>query len=216
MFLKLNVKNQHSVDIEINPRIIITVGTPWKNRVNTDLLIDTVRPNHGNFVDVYKRYCNITTGIVFDFGTGDGDSLLAFSKEFPNLTITGFEGSKVLASVAQKKLNVEHKRFTEITNYSDCVISSYTLHHQHDANGNFWMPIKLFALRANKPIHVCVLDYERPEDTTGCNEMIKAAYTKEEVEEQLSRMAIKGLTVTTEPINDKLNRLIVHGAIDER
>ena len=213
---RLNVKKNHSVDIEVNPRIIITVGTPWKNRVNTDMIIDTIENNPGGFIDVYKRYCNRITGTVFDFGTSDGASLVEFSKEFPKLDITGFEGSKILANIAKEKLNVEHKRFMEITSYCDCVISSYTLHHQHDANGNFWMPIKLISLRANAPVHVCVLDYERPLDTTGYNNEIKSAYTKEEVEEQLSRLSIKGLTVTTEPIDDKLNRLIVHGVIDER
>lgn len=213
---KLNVKKNHSVDIETNPRIIITVGTPWKNRVNTDMILNRVESTHGGFIDVYKKYCNFTGGTVFDFGSGDGVNLNEFSKEFPKLNITGFEGSKILSDIAKKIINVEHKRFLEITSYCDCVISSYTLHHQHDANGNFWMPIKLISRRGNALVYVCVLDYERPLDTTGHSDAVKAAYTKEEVEEQLSRMSIKGLTVTTEPINSAINKLIIHGVIDER
>ena len=217
---RLNVKKQHSVDIEKNPRVIITVGSPWKNRVNTDLLTDAVVPNPGRFVDVYKKFCNLTKGTVFDFGTGDASRLLEFSKEFPELLITGIEGSHKLAKAAIENTNktnisIQQKRFVEIIDSADCVISSYTLHHQHDANGNFWMPIKLIALRSKKPVHVCVIDYERPADVSNADSAISASYTKEEVEEQLSRMAVNGLTVSTEPISDSLNMLVIHGMIYE-
>lgn len=185
--------------------------------------------NNTHFLDLYRQYCNCSSGTLIDLGCGPGNHLTKLSDAYPNLIITGYDGSKFMIDYATKNIagydniSVKQSLFNNITDTANCVISSQTLHHQHDPIA-FWSTVKRLTTSC-----VFVIDFERPADSTIINQVsasskvaeddlknsLRASFTKAEVEEHLKQVGLD-LTVVSQPITFNgeptfLNCLIIYG-----
>lgn len=170
----------------------------------------------GKFLDSYEKYCGFTDGSLIDLGSGPGVHLEVMRKRYPNLLLTGYDNSDSMLELAKRNTSVEVKKldFNEVKETSDCVLCLYSLHHQHDPI-KFWETVK----RLSKG-NVYVEDFERPEDESMFDSFIaiddfkhslRAAFTLEEVEEQLKQLDLP-YKVVREVINaeKKVNKLIIY------
>lgn len=181
------------------------------------------------FLDLYARYVGMPTGKIVDLGCGPGSYLFALEEQYPQLTITGYDGSEPMIQIGRgvvesKSSNVRlrHVEFTDIDTTADCVISTNTLHHVHDPKV-FWDCVKRVSNR------VFVMDLIRPSspdiarsivDTLAPKESIEfrfdfynsllAAFSKEELEEQIKSTKLK-LVIEGDP--QFLQVAIIHGTI---
>lgn len=169
--------------------------------------------NNSHLLNLYKQYCNCSKGVLVDLGCGPSHHLTKLSTEYPNLTIIGYDGSQAMVDYANKNIagynNIAVKKslFNNIEGVADCVISSQTLHHQHDPI-SFWETVKRLL-----PSCIFVVDFERPADHSVIDKVssdskiaeddlknsLLASFTKEEVEEQLKQVGLD-LTVVSQPI----------------
>ena len=169
--------------------------------------------NNSHFLDLYKQYCNFSAGTLIDLGCGPGNHLIKLSESYPNLSIVGYDGSQVMVDYASKNtagynnISVKKMLFNNITDVADCVISSQTLHHQHDPI-SFWLTVKRLASN-----QVVVVDFERPADYAVIEKVrsdskvaeddlrnsLLASFTKTEVEEHLKQAGLN-LKVVSQPI----------------
>ena len=114
------------------------------------------------FLNFYKKHMNLTKGKIVDLGCGTGDYLVALAKQYPALTIVGYDGSANMIQQAEQNIKgfdivVACKQFGDIDDTADCVMSVHTLHHLHDPT-IFWKNIHSIS---NK---VLVMDLVRPKN----------------------------------------------------
>lgn len=179
------------------------------------------------FIEMYKKYVDICDGSIVDLGSGTGAYLFALEKEYPNLRITGYDGSdpmvkiaKNIAEVSKSKIKFHLCNFNDIDDAADCVISTNTLHHIHNPE-IFWNSAKRLSNR------VFVMDLVRPPneeiakhivDSFSKNDSEKfksdyynsllAAFSIEELENQIKDT---NLDLVVEGNCDFLQIAIIHG-----
>ena len=181
------------------------------------------------FIDMYKQYVNMTEGRIVDLGCGDGAYLFALAEYFPNLRITGYDGSEPMIQIGRgvaetisSAVRLRHRSFKDIDATADCVISTNTLHHVHDPQV-FWDCVKRVS---NK---VFVMDLIRPSSTVIARSIVDtlakddsiefrfdyynsllAAFSIEELQEQIKGT---GLELVVEGDPNFLQVAIIHGIL---
>lgn len=183
------------------------------------------------FINVYKKYCDHSNGTLIDLGCGPANHLLTLSNACPELVITGYDGSQAMVNIANinvagnTQITIKQSLFDNVNESADCIMSTQTLHHQHNPV-QFWSTVKRLSRPGTK---IFVADFERPNDLETVERVnitpliaeidlknsLKAAFTKEEVEQHLKEAGLQ-LTVVSEPImwsngETFLSRLIIHG-----
>jgi ubiquinone/menaquinone biosynthesis C-methylase UbiE len=152
----------------------------------------------------YGQHCGISEGTLVDLGCGPGKALARLLEVYPKLDITGIDGSITMLEQARKNLpssiKLQHSMLDDLTSVEcDVIMSTGTLHHLADAK-TFWSAIKL----AGNGTRVFVMDILRPDNLEAIDlaiktlipdeselfkkdfsNSLKAAYTKEEIEQQL-------------------------------
>lgn len=162
------------------------------------------------FIELYKKYVNIHEGRVVDLGCGTGAYLFALEEVYPTLKITGYDGSEPmvqigrgLAEAISSGVRLCHRKFKDVDDTADCVISTNTLHHMHDPTV-FWNCVKRISNR------VFVMDLIRPLDTTIARSIVDtlakddseefktdyynsllAAFSAEELQDQIKETKLK-------------------------
>lgn len=131
------------------------------------------------FLEQWETYVRLTSGSVIDLGCGPAEYISAISDRYPNLAITGYDGSQTMIDharrqVQNKPIQVFCINFDQIRDNADVVISTNTLHHQHDPE-SFWEIVN----RLGKKI--LVTDMLRPE-THADAELIVSQYAANEPE----------------------------------
>lgn len=195
------------------------------------LAFHNANKNYGiwGFLELYEKYIDIREGKIIDLGTGTGEYLLALENKYPNLVITGFDGSEPMVQIAQglvelhsSSVRVRHRSFKDIDEKANCVISTNTLHHMHDPY-IFWDCVKKIAPK------IFVMDLVRPATTTIARSIVDtmaptdsdefkfdyynsllAAFSLEELQEQ-----IKGtnLQLTVEGEANSLQVAVIYGIL---
>ncbi len=186
------------------------------------------------FINWYKEYCNVDQGNIIDLGVGPGKYLIKMCEEFPNTTYIGYDASKAMLDIANNNIRnagledrilVKQSFFNDITETSNCVISSGTLHHQHDPL-DFWKTIKRIATK-----NLFIMDIVRPSSTSHARQIVEylakdqneyfktdfynslcAAFTVNEIKSQLD-VAGLNLTVTVKGSPDQIEIVLVHGVL---
>jgi len=169
-----------------------------------------------DFIIAYKRYCNISEGILVDLGCGPAHHLVKLKQEFPKLNIFGYDGSGIMVALAKSNtkglgISIEQLTFDQINIQADCVISLQTLHPQHDAT-LFWTSVKRLCKQNGK---IFVDDLERPNDRDIFNNVIantdfknslQAAFTISEVEQQVKmlNLSVERYQINLDPAIHKL------------
>lgn len=180
---------------------------------------------HNYFIELLKESIgnNIPeSGIVVDLGCGAADISIRFAKVFPDYQIDAIDGAKAMlleGEKAIKKAGLSKQINLIETNLQDTTLAgkdysvifcNAMLHHLHD-------PLVLWNLikTANNRPFVFVMDLMRPDSDEQVDELVekyasaepeilkrdfrnslKAAFTTDEIESQLSCAGIKGLAVS--------------------
>jgi trans-aconitate methyltransferase len=181
------------------------------------------------FLKLYEKYVNLREGKIVDLGCGTGEYLLALEHKYPNLIITGFDGSEPMIQIARglvethsSSVRVRHRQFKDIDATANCVISTNTLHHLHDPSV-FWECVKRIAPK------VFVMDLVRPDSTETARSIVNAlalnesdkfkldyynsllaAFSLEELQEQIIGT---GLQLTVEGDSNFLQVAVIHGIL---
>ncbi len=176
-------------------------------------------------------------GQVVDLGCGPGDIAIRLSRAIPTIRITGVDGSPAMLAIARAALQsagLENRvRFFEgrlpgvaLPEFSfDLVLSKDMLHHLPDPQV-LWTEVR----RLGRPgAAVCVVDLCRPASAAAAHEIVErvsggehpllktdfynslcAAFTAEEVREQLSAV---GLALTVSQLTER--HLCIKGRLPE-
>jgi trans-aconitate methyltransferase len=201
------------------------------NSADQALAFHNANRDHGvrGFLEFYEKHVNIKYGKIVDLGCGTGEYLLALENKYPDLIITGFDGSEAMVQIAQglvklhsSSIRIRNQQFKNVNTTADCVISTNTLHHLHDP-GVFWDCVKRSAPRA------FIMDLVRPHsillarnivDTLATNESdefkfdyynsLLAAFSPEELAEQIKDT---GLQLEIEGTSDFLQVAVIYGIL---
>jgi ubiquinone/menaquinone biosynthesis C-methylase UbiE len=190
---------------------------------------------HNAFVKEFSnRFYEFTKGEVLDLGCGTADVIIRFALAYPGSAITGIDGSQAmldlgLESVIRNRLTKQIKlrkcllpnpELSEKT--YDAIISNSLLHHLKK-NSVLWNTVKYCS---RKGTLLFIMDLMRP-DSVGLAKKIvqayageeqqilqkdffnslRAAYTVEEIEDQLKAESLSHLKV--ESVSDR--HLIIWG-----
>lgn len=184
------------------------------------------------FVYFYKQHFGVTSGTVVDLGCGPGKYLIRLCEEFPNINLIGYDASQPMIELANKnieqsnlldRIEIRKSLFNDIEGKFDCVISSGTLHHSHNPL-EFWQSVKqistgkIFVMDLIRPekeelVHAIVKHFANDEHPSFRNDFtnsLKAAFTKEEIEEQLKEVGLN-LNVSVYGTPDVVQIVIIHG-----
>ena len=180
------------------------------------------------FLKQWEEHVSITTGSVIDLGCGPAEYISALSRVHPNLAITGYDGSQPMIDLARQHvidqpIQLFCCQFNDIRDSADVVVSTNTLHHQHDPD-KFWKNV----CRLGR--NVLVTDILRPESESQARLIIEqyaenesesfkqdfynsllAAFTEEEIKQQVS-----DYNLSVEVVIGRFNTLknvIVHGCL---
>jgi ubiquinone/menaquinone biosynthesis C-methylase UbiE len=190
---------------------------------------------HSYFIELFQQSfpeLNIS-GNVLDLGCGPADITLRFAKAYPQCEMHGVDGATAMLAFGEKALQREglQQRIRLLQGYLpgmslplqqyDVVISNSLLHHLSDPM-TLWQTIQEFAAPAAP---VFVMDLMRPASTQQAQALVKeyaaeepqvlqhdfyhsllAAYTPQEVQQQLSVLA---LPLRVKVVSDR--HLIVSG-----
>lgn len=180
---------------------------------------------HSRIAPLMKRLLNLTDieGHLLDVGCGPGDVTFRLAKAFPGAFITAIDGAEVMIDLAAQRLSREagfeqrinfiHARIPEdkLPVYAyQAIVSSSFLHHLHQPQ-MFWELLKTYGKTGCK---IFVADLIRPQTIQDAQQMVKesasgeplilqhdyyhsllAAFTVEEVKEQLSKAGLHQLQV---------------------
>ena len=173
---------------------------------------------------------------VLDLGCGPGDITRRFAQAFPGATLHGVDGAGAMLREAQR-LNLQHGLAERIIlvesrlpgldlpqQHYHTIISNSLLHHLHNPH-DLWESIKQHA----KPVAaVFIMDLMRPDNADDARRLVDcyasgepkilredfyhslcAAFTPEEVQQQLTEHALSQLSI--EVISDR--HMIVFGSV---
>ncbi len=178
---------------------------------------------HQMFVELFKKHFGTELkGLVLDLGCGPADICVRFAKAFPHCQIHGIDGSPAMLKYGQARLEKEGLssriklilgKIPEINlprAFYDAVIVNSLLHHL-PVPAILWVTIKKVAKRGAP---VFVMDLLRPQSCEEARlivekyaaqepEILKrdfyhsllAAFTVEEVQEQLKKACLTHFTV---------------------
>lgn len=173
------------------------------------------------FLKWYSELGGIAEGKLIDLGCGTGDYMHALMKQYPELKITGYDGSETMLNKARAKLlNVVCSNFSDITDSADMVISTNTLHHIHYPDV-FWNTAKQISN------NVLVMDLVRPKNESTARYIVDllaptdhaifktdfynsllAAFSIEELQDQIKDTNLK-LKIEGDP--DWLQVVLIYG-----
>jgi len=177
---------------------------------------------HSNFINLLKKYCSETADLrtVLDLGSGAGDIVLRFAKEYPNSFIDAVEGSSAMVNFADdllnsyplvrgriKLINSLVQDFSSSTDY-ELIMSNSLLHHMHYPS-HLWDKIRELS---HPGTHVFIMDLMRPASIKEAEEFVRiyaaqepevlkrdfynsllAAYTIDEVKVQIAEARLCNL-----------------------
>lgn len=171
------------------------------------------------------------SGTVADLGCGPADYDVEISKIFPNITIEAIDGSMSMISIARESTKeissivVKHQLIEQLNSTYDAVISANVLHHFFDPDV-FWKAVKNISKQNTK---IFIMDLIRPANPDEIDPIIlncandfpqsfkddfrdslQAAFTVEEIEEQLKRNDLNLLIST---FKDAFEIVIIQGEI---
>ena len=193
---------------------------------------------HQTFIDLFKdRFAQIDIrGEVLELGCGPCDITRRFAHAFPQTTLHAVDGAPAMLHEAER-LNRQENFSARIMliesilpklqlpqSHYHTIISNSLLHHLHNPDV-LWNSIKQHA----KPLaNVFIMDLRRPDSKTEAQQLVdhyaadepeilrrdfyhslQAAFTPEEVQQQLAQQALSQLTV--EVTSDR--HLIVTGTL---
>ncbi len=193
---------------------------------------------HARYVAMCQtRFGAHLTGWVLDLGCGTGDITFRFARAFPNTSLVGVDAAPAMLRWAITALQHEPALASRIQflesylpqaaipehNYA-AIISNSLLHHLHEPMA-LWQTIRRYGSPGTQ---VCIMDLRRPDteaeaerlrDTYVANEpgvlqrdfynSLLAAFTPEEVRQQLTLGGLKGLAV--ESVSDR--HLLISGSL---
>ncbi len=193
--------------------------------------------SHGLRLELFGQRVPSThlNATVLHIGCGSGDIVFRFANAFQNLHITAVDGSDAMLDIANRELRSmpairERVSFVkafipsnDIPKDSYSIIMSHSfLHHLHDPSG-LWQTIKQ---HANPNTYIFVADLRRPSSTEAAKQIIDqqaatepeilqvdfynslcAAFTPEEISQQLLAASLDHLTVET--VGD--NHVLIYG-----
>lgn len=185
-----------------------------------------------DYINQYRQYVGVTHGTLVDFGSGTCNFVIALCLEFPDLKVVCYELSDEMIKIA--KDNIEKNQlsdritiikddFFNASGSYDCVLMSRILHHINDTTTLWRVVSKL----SNK---ILVTDLERFSDEESFEKLtsfmkgvlepifyedtvnsFKAAYTSEEVMEQVKDFPYTVLSRTMNPLPDiKYKKMTVY------
>lgn len=191
---------------------------------------------HTLFIDKFREVAPTgdITGTVLDLGCGPADISVRIARAFPACRIHALDGATAMLEQAQARITREqmedriHLFHGSIPDYRlpmagyDFIISNSLLHHLHNP-GYLWHYVKRYSRTDTFSV---IMDLRRPDNTQKARELVKtysaaepeilqrdfynslcAAFTPEEVEEQLSLHRLDQMQVTT--LSDR--HLIAYG-----
>jgi ubiquinone/menaquinone biosynthesis C-methylase UbiE len=187
------------------------------------------------FLDKFRQtFPSVTPRRVLDLGCGPGDISCRFAEAYPDARVTGIDGASAMLVFARELAShspaIDRVQFIHATIQAldhgeyDTLLSNSLLHHLADPDA-LWAAIK----RVAKPgASVLVMDLMRPEsqaaaqllvDTYASSEpevlrrdffnSLCAAFSTEEVREQLSRAELDNLSV--ESVSDR--HMLIQGTV---
>jgi 2-polyprenyl-3-methyl-5-hydroxy-6-metoxy-1,4-benzoquinol methylase len=167
------------------------------------------------FLDLYKKYFNMSKGNIVDLGCGPGTFLFVLEENYPQLTITGYDGSEAMIQIGRsaaknKNSNVKFQfsQFKDIDITADGVISTNTLHHLHDPMV-FWKCIKRISS------HVFVMDLVRPSSTSIAKSIVNTLASTESIDFQFdfynSLLAAFSIEELIDQIKETNLQLVIKG-----
>jgi ubiquinone/menaquinone biosynthesis C-methylase UbiE len=175
------------------------------------------------YIECYKLLCKVESGTVIDLGCGPGKLIVELAKLYPQLSITGVDASPAMIKIAknnitdnrlQDSISLIESRFETLKdNTYDVITSAGTLHHTLNP-AVFWNTIKRLA----KPnSFVYIMDLVRPNSEADVLNIVqalgehsntylkedqfnslKAAFTKEEIKDQLLQAGLTLKVIVTE------------------
>lgn len=198
---------------------------------------DFEEPN-SNFVATYARHFGIPAGRMLDLGCGPADIPLRFTRRAAQLRVTAVDGSPAMIELAKQQLSQHEEAGSRVEPVCailqelqlpgesyDAVISNSLLHHLHDPLP-LWQSIRRYA---RPGAAVLIMDLCRPASQQQAQELIDtyaadepevlrkdffnsllAAFTPQEVEQQLAATGLTNLLITS--ASDR--HWIVYGRIE--
>lgn len=195
---------------------------------------------HSYFIELFQQtYPALSIkGSVLDLGCGPADISMRFARAYPNCELHGVDGAAAMLSFGEEAIQraglQERVRLLQgylpgaglpLPHY-DVVISNSLLHHLADPM-TLWQAVQDYAAPAAP---VFIMDLTRPASTQQAQALVEeyaaeepevlqhdfyhsllAAYTPQEVQQQLSVLA---LPFTVKVVSDR--HLIVFGTMPER
>jgi len=192
---------------------------------------------HNAFVQYFRdRFPDFIDGEVADLGCGAADVTVRFAKAYPQTRLTGLDGASAMLKLARKAVNEAHLseriRLIECVLPSaalrpqrfDVVLSNSLLHHLDDPKA-LWQTVRHIS-RPKAIVHV--MDLLRPNTPMEAQRIVRlyareapailrrdfynslrAAYTEEEVVQQLAACGLDDLSVET--VSDR--HLLIFGRV---
>ncbi|MBF0456233.1 MAG: class I SAM-dependent methyltransferase [Magnetococcales bacterium] len=193
---------------------------------------------HDHFISLFsERFPNHSTGQALDLGCGPCDVLLRFARAFPACRIDGVDGSAAMLAQGSEALANAADVADRIQLFQrllpgddlpcpsyDTLLSNSLLHHLHNPHV-LWQSVKQHARTGTA---LFIMDLMRPNSPQRAQEMVDshaakeaeilkkdffhslcAAFTVEEIQEQLHEAGLAYLTI--EAVSDR--HLIVYGTI---
>lgn len=172
------------------------------------------------YVNLYKKYLGITSGKIVDLGSGSCNFVIALCLEFPDLTVDCYEASEVMIKLAEDnirqhnltdRIRIIKDNLLNATGMYDAVLINRVLHHVDDTE-------ELWKVVNDMSSNVFAVDLERPLEFSSLNGLFKvmesmfnniyvtdtrrsfmAAYTADEVREQVKGYGYNVLSVVNNP-----------------
>jgi len=183
------------------------------------------------FVDWLKTQSTLH-GTIADLGCGPGMLEVVLCQQFTDISVDCFDGSDSMLALAKKniqqsditnKVSFYNKMIQKIDGNYDFVVSADTLHHMHNPL-EFWSTVK----RISKQFFV--MDLLRPDTIEQVKRIVRvlakghkdvykqdfenslcAAFTLQELENQLSNVGISNYKITV--IGDVCKTFYLHGVV---
>ena len=161
------------------------------------------------FYEKLNLFSENILGTVGELGCGPGVFTKLLRDKCPNIEIDAYDGSETMLKLATNhiidlgRINLIHQLIENIDKQYDIIVSLNTLHHIHNPT-IFWNAIKRMSKQNSK---IVISDLMRPQDENSVEEIVnrvlgtssenslfrqdfinslKAAFTKEEIEQQIT------------------------------